>query len=126
MLRDRKKVAQLSTPKRKRTLLVGNGDVVLLRGGLVLRADVQHAVRVDVEGDLDLRYTTRRRRDAVEVELSEEIVVLGHRALALVHLDEHTRLVVGVGREGLVLLGGDGGVALDELSHHATGSLETC
>jgi hypothetical protein len=34
--------------------------------------------------------------------------------LSVVHLDEHTGLVVGVGGEGLGLLRGDSGVALDE------------
>ena len=46
-------------------------------------------------------------------------------ALALVHLDEHTGLVVRVGGERLGLLGGNGGVALDEGSHHATGGFDT-
>ena len=40
-------------------------------------------------------------------------------------LDEYTWLVVGVGGEGLGLLGGDGGVALDEGCHHPTGRLDT-
>jgi hypothetical protein len=34
-------------------------------------------------------------------------------------------LVVRVGGEGLGLLGGDGGVALDERSHHTSGGLDT-
>src|SRR5439155_219282 len=46
----------------------GDGDVLLLAGRLVLRRDVQDAVRVDVEGHLDLRHLTRRRRDADQVE----------------------------------------------------------
>ena len=47
-----------------------------------------------------------------------------HHALqACTHLDQYSRLVVGVGGEGLGLLGGDGGVALDKGSHDTTGSL---
>ena len=45
-------------------------------------------------------------------------VVLGHGTLALIDLDEHAGLVVRVGGEGLRLLGGDGGVALNQGRHH--------
>lgn len=41
------------------------------------------------------------------------------------YLDEHTRLVIGVGGEGLSLLGGNGGVALDENSHDTSSGLNT-
>merc|ERR1719512_687920 len=58
------------------------------------------------------------------VELAQEVVVLSHRALALENLDENSRLVVRIGREGLRLLGGNGGVPLDELGHDAAGSLQ--
>jgi len=39
------------------------------------------------EGHLDLRHASRRGRDAHEVELAEHLVVGGHLALALQHLD---------------------------------------
>jgi hypothetical protein len=67
-----------------------------------------------VEGDFSLRDTTRRRRDARELELAEEVVVLGVSMLNLRDLDEHTKLVVSVGQEGLGLLRQHCGVALDE------------
>jgi hypothetical protein len=41
------------------------------------------------------------------------------------YLNGDSGLVVGVGGEGLGLLGGDGGVALDERSHHTSGGLDT-
>jgi len=41
------------------------------------------------------------------------------------HLDEHTGLVVRVGGEGLRLLGGDGGVALDQHGHDTSSGLDT-
>ena len=53
------------------------------------------------------------------------MVVLGHGPLALVHLDGDGGLVVGVGGEGLGLLGGDSGVPLDEAGHDTTSSLDT-
>ncbi|TVU49638.1 hypothetical protein EJB05_00958, partial [Eragrostis curvula] len=95
-------------------LVVGDGDLVLLAGGLVLRRHVQDAVGVNVEAHRDLGHTTGSRGDAGELELAEEVVVAGPRPLTLVHLDQHTRLVVGVGGEHLLLLGGNGGVPRDQ------------
>ena len=98
--------------------------LLLLAGGLLDGRHVEDAVGVNVEGDIDLGHAAGHRGDAVEVELAEHVVVLGHGALALEDLDEHAGLVVGVGGEGLRLLGGDGGVALDERGHHLAGGLE--
>jgi hypothetical protein len=58
---------------------------------------VHDAVGVDVEGDLDLRDAARRRRQVDELELAQRLVVHGHLALALEHVDLDRRLVV-VGR----------------------------
>ena len=49
----------------------------------------------------------------------EAAVVAGHLALTLQHVDLHLRLAVRRRGERLRLAGGDGGVALDELGHHA-------
>ena len=89
------------------------------------QGDKRAAKLTDVEDDLDLGDTTGRGGDARELELSEEVVVLGAGTLALVDLDEDARLVVGVGREGLGLLGRDGRVAGDELGHDTAGGLDT-
>jgi hypothetical protein len=61
----------------------------------------------------------RRRRDAFEVELAQQLVARGDLALALEHLDGHGRLVVVGGREGLRELGRDRRVLGDHLGHHA-------
>lgn len=50
---------------------------------LVLGRDVDDAVGVDVEGDLDLRHAARSRRNAHQVELTEDLVVGRHFAPAL-------------------------------------------
>lgn len=106
-------------------LVIGNDNLVCLPSALLECGDVNDSVSVNVEGDLDLRNTTRRRRDAGQLELAEQVVVLGALTLTLVDLDEHTRLVVGEGREHLGLLGGDGRVTGDKLGHHATSRLNT-
>ena len=106
------------------SLIVGDGDLLLLAGGLLDGGDVEDAVGVNVEGDIDLGLATGHGGDTVEIELSEDVVVPGHGALSLEDLDEDAGLVVGVGGEGLGLLGGDGGVALDEGGHDTSRGLE--
>src|SRR6476660_7748400 len=63
-------------------------------------------------------------RDADELERAEQLVAVGHVALALEHLDLHAGLVVVGGGEHLRLLRGDRGVALDELGHDLTLGLD--
>merc|ERR1719194_326160 len=108
---------------RQATLVVRNRDLLGRTRALVLGADVEDTVRVDLEGHLNLRLPTRGRGDARHVELAELVVVLRHRPLALEDLDGHGRLVVLVRREDLALLGRDHGVARDELGHDATHGL---
>ena len=54
---------------------------------LVLGADMKNAVGIDVEGDLDLRHASRRRRYADKLELAQTLVVGRHLTLALQNLD---------------------------------------
>merc|ERR1719439_558895 len=75
-------------------LVVGDRDLVLLPGGLVRSGYVEDSIGVNVEGDLNLWNTPWRWWDARQVELAQEVVVLGHGPLALVHLDRHRGLVV--------------------------------
>ena len=97
--------------------------MVRLAGSLVLRAHVQDAVRVDIEGHFNLRQSARRRRDAFEVELAEELVAFGHLTFTLIDLDRHGRLIVFSRREDLLMLRRDRGVALDHRGHHAAQGL---
>src|SRR6185437_5818398 len=92
----------------------GDGDFLILAGAQVLGADVDDAIGVDIEGDLDLRDAARRGRNADQVELAESAVLRRHRALALQHVDLDRGLVVGGGRVLLALAGGDGGVARNQ------------
>nr|CAA55170.1 LAC ORF [Drosophila auraria] len=109
---------------REPSLVVLDCDVLGLARAHLLGRDVQDAVGVHVEGDLDLGHSTRGWRNAGQVEGAQRIVVLGHRALALVHLDGDSGLVVRVRGEGLRLLARDAAVALDQLGHHPAGGLD--
>ncbi|GBE62794.1 glutamate dehydrogenase, putative [Babesia ovata] len=93
--------------------------LLLATSGLVHGADVHDAVSVHVEGDLDLRHAAGSRRDAHKFELAQHLVVRSHATLTLVDLDAHLSLVVSRSGEHLALLGGDGGVAVDESGEHA-------
>ena len=101
-----------------------DADLLLLAGAEVLGRDVDDAVRVDVEGDLDLRHAARRRRDAHEVEAAEGAVLAGHLALALEDVDGDGGLAVGGGGEDLALAAGDGRVARDEPGEDAAEGLD--
>ena len=104
-------------------LVVRDRDLVGLAARLVRGVHVQHAVCVQIKHDLNLRHAPRRRRNAVQLELTQNVVVLCELALAFKHLDQHPRLVVRVRGKGLALLARNGGVALNELGHHAASRL---
>merc|ERR1719456_1341486 len=55
---------------RQAALVVRDRDALRLARALVLRADVQDTVRVNLERHLDLRHAARRRRNARHVELA--------------------------------------------------------
>ncbi len=96
----------------------GRGDrhLLLTRGCLVARSNVQDAVGVKIEGHFDLGDTTWRGRETIEDEASQRLVVVRHRALALGDMDLNLVLVVGRGREDLALARRDRRVALDQWS----------
>jgi len=52
------------------TLVVGNGDAVRLSSRLVGGRDVQNTIGIDIEGNFNLRDTTRSRRDSRQLELA--------------------------------------------------------
>src|SRR5262245_8904277 len=60
-----------------------DADRVLLAGAEVAGRHLQHPVDVQRQADLDLRDAARRPGDAPQVELAQQPVVGGHRALAL-------------------------------------------
>ena len=61
---------------------------------LVRGLDVQDTVGVNLEDDLNLRNTARSRGNTSELELAEQVVVLGQRTFTLEDLNQHSGLVV--------------------------------
>ncbi|RNA17419.1 NAD-specific glutamate dehydrogenase [Brachionus plicatilis] len=108
---------------RQPILIVVDHNVVLVASALVLGSDLQNAVDVNLESDLDLRHSPGSRRYPGEVKLSEQVIVFGHGTLSLEHLDGHGWLVVGSSGEHLRLLGGYDSVSGYQLGHHSSHSL---
>ena len=93
-------------------------------GSLVLGRNVEDAIGVNVESDLNLRDAPGRRGDTGEDEAAQTLVVGRHGAFPLCDVDFHLRLAVGGGGKDLTLAGGDGRVTLDERSGHAPQRLD--
>ena len=99
-------------------------DRLFLAGRLVPGGDIQYAVGVYVEIDLDLRHAAGRGRYVAEVKAAQRLVARDHFPLALEHMHGDRGLII-VGRgEGLAGLGRDRGVLLNEPGHHAAERLD--
>merc|ERR1740138_752703 len=110
---------------RQPPLLVRDCDLVRLAACLVLRRNIEDAIRIDIECYLNLWDAAWRWGNAIKMEFAKQVVILRHRTLAFEDLDKHTWLVVRICGESLALLRRNRGVALDELCHHTTRSFET-
>ena len=80
---------------------------------------MDNAVGVDVEGYFNLRNAPGSGGDAVQAEHAQGLVVFGKFTFALEDVDLNGGLAVRGGGEDLGFLGGDGGVALNDLGEHA-------
>ena len=103
----------------------GDGHGLLNAGALVLCGDVDDAVCVDVEGDLNLGHAGGAGAMPVSSKVPRFLLSRGELTLTLEDLNGHGGLVVLCGGEGLGTLGRDCGVALDQLGHHAALGLDT-
>lgn len=91
----------------------------------VFRQQDNPILTIDLKGNLNLRNTTRGRRNVVQVKFTEKVVVLSHGSLTLVNLDPDGRLVVGGSREDLGLLGRNNRVSGNKFGHDTTSGLDT-
>ena len=82
-------------------LVIGDSDALGLAGALLVGAHRQDAVLIDLEGYLNLRYTSGSRWDTVQIKLAELMVVLDEGTFAFEDSDGYSGLLVLVGREGL-------------------------
>src|SRR5699024_10611801 len=92
----------------------GNGDMLLLACSQVFGRYVYNTVGVDIESNLDLRNAAACRRDSVQTELTERLVVSCELTLALYHVDVYCSLVVCRCGEDLALLCRNRCISLDQ------------
>ena len=57
-----------------------------LTSALVMCCNIENAVGINFEGDLNLGYPPGCRGDACQVKLAQLVIVLGHGTLTLIHL----------------------------------------
>merc|ERR1719444_259913 len=84
-------------------LVICDRDLLALASGLILSTNVENAVGIDLKGHLNLWLSTRSRRDTAQLELAQQVVILGHGALALENLNVYCWLVILVSGEDLGL-----------------------
>ena len=103
----------------------GDIDLLFLAGAEVFCRNVDDAVCIDVEGDLNLRYAPWSRRDVGEFKAAEGLVVRCHRTFALQDMNVYRWLIVSCGGENLRLGGRDGGISLDHGREDTAQGLDT-
>ena len=93
--------------------------MLLLAGSQILCGYVYNAVCVDVKGHFNLRNASSGRKDTVQAEVAERLIILCKLSLALYHMDVNRSLVVGRCGEDLALLGRDRGISLNQARRNA-------
>jgi hypothetical protein len=78
-----------------------HSDGLGLTSALVLGRHIQDAVRIDIEGNLNLRDASRCHGDTAELEVAHLLVISGHFSLTLKDSDADLGLVIGRSREDL-------------------------
>mmetsp|Transcript_38291 Transcript_38291/g.121956 ORF Transcript_38291/g.121956 Transcript_38291/m.121956 type:complete len:154 (+) Transcript_38291:3716-4177(+) len=109
---------------RQATSFLGDHQGLFGTAALVLRTNAEDAACINLKGDLDLRRAPRRRPDASEPELAQEVVALREQPLALEDLDVQGWLVVAVRGEDHGILRRQGGIPGDHLGHHTAHRLD--
>ena len=87
--------------------------MLLFASAFILSADVNYTVRVDIKGNLNLRYASRSGSDSVEYETSERGISACHFALSLKNVNFNRCLTVSCSRIYLALLNRYRRVAVD-------------
>ncbi|CAI7742164.1 unnamed protein product, partial [Closterium sp. NIES-53] len=92
----------------------------------VLGTNVENTIGINVKPDGDLgNVTARSRGDARQLKLATQVVIPGLGTLTLEDLDQHSRLVVGGGKDYMLPLHGNRAVSGDDNSRYTVVSLQT-
>ena len=102
-----------------------NGNLLFLASAQILSAYVNDTVSIDVEGNLNLRYSTGSSGDTAQLKAAQGLVVSSHFAFALQNMDINGGLVICCSGEYLLLRSRNGGVAVDNLGEDTAQSFNT-
>ena len=98
--------------------------MLLFTGTKILCGYIYDTVCIDIKGNLNLRNTSSCRRDTIQTELSEGLVISCELTLTLYYMDIYSGLVISCGREDLALLGRDGRISLNQSGCDTTHGLD--
>jgi len=106
-------------------LIIGDSDGLDLSSSLLGGLDGKDGVLVDLESDLNLGGSTGSGWDAVDIKLTELMVILNKSAFTFENSNGNSSLLVLVSGESLRLFGGDDGSSVDDLGQDTSNSLNT-
>ena len=98
--------------------------MLFLSGSQILRGYIYNTVGIDVEGNLNLRNASSCRKNAVQTELAQRLVIPCKLTLALYYVDIYGSLVICSRREDLALGARNRCVSRNQDSGNAAQSLD--
>src|SRR5580700_3349382 len=101
-----------------------NRDLLFLASSLVFRRNIEQAVRVNIERNLNLRQAARRRRKTHKLEIPKAAIPASHRSFPLQNMNVHRGLIISRGRKCFRLARRNRSVPGNQGSHHATERLD--
>src|SRR6202008_2136391 len=70
------------------------GDLLFFTRAFIFRCYMKDTIGIDIEDHFDLRYATRSRRNAIEVEITKTLILVGQRTFTLQYMDLYAGLVI--------------------------------
>ena len=62
---------QITREQNKDGIIIGDSDIILLSRSFILSSNVQDTIRINIEGNFNLRDSTRSRRNSREFKFTE-------------------------------------------------------
>ena len=86
---------------------------------------IYDTIGIDIKGNLDLRYSTHCRWNAIQTELSKRFIVAGELSFTLYYVDVYCGLIIGCGREDLALLRRNCCISFDQFGSYTAHCLDS-
>ena len=98
--------------------------MLLLTGSLILGGNIYDTVRINIEGNLNLRNTSLCGENTVQSELTKALVVSCKFSLTLYYIDINGSLIIRCGREDLRSSGRNSCISLNKRCCHTAKCLD--